>query len=63
MQQRKLLNKPNENEVTFKKQNISLKCCQPLELLTYIERGFRSFHTGNKGSVGQKDTKLVSIRL
>ena len=35
--------KPYVNEVILRGQNLSLKCCQPLELLTYIERGFRSF--------------------
>ena len=35
----RLLNKPYENEVTFRGQNIPLKCCQPLELLMCIETG------------------------
>ena len=39
-----LLNKPYKIEVTLKGQNIPLKCCQPLELLIYLERGFRSFN-------------------
>ena len=45
-----LLNKPYVNEVILRGQNLSLKCYQRLELLTYIERGIRSstFHTGNK---------------
>ena len=52
-----LLNKPYENEVTLKGQNTPLKCCQPLELLLYIEREFRSFHTYNIGSLGQRAAK------
>ena len=34
-----LLNKPYENEVTLRGQNIPLKQCRPLELLTQFERG------------------------
>ena len=40
-----LLNKPYEKEVISREQNPFLKYNQPLELITYIERGFRSFHT------------------
>ena len=36
---KRLLNKPYENEVTLTGQNPPLKCCQPLELLTYFEKG------------------------
>ena len=32
-----LLNKLYENEVILREQNLFLKCCQRLELLTYIE--------------------------
>ena len=46
-----LLNKPYENEVTLREQNPPLKYCQPLELLTYFEKRFRSFNTSNMGSV------------
>ena len=34
-----------------------------LELLTYIERGFGSFHAGNIGSVSQRAAKLHSCPL
>ena len=34
-----LLNKPYVNEVTLTGQNPPLKCCQPLELLTQLNRG------------------------
>ena len=59
----RLLNKSYENEVTLREQDICWKCCQPLELLTYIKRGFRYFHTGNKVSVGQRAAKLPYIKL
>ena len=36
---KRLLNKPYENEVTFISQNLPLKCCQSLELLTQLKRG------------------------
>ena len=42
-----LVNEHYENEVTLRDQNLPLKCCQPLEMLMYIERGFRSFYTVN----------------
>ena len=34
-----LLNKPYENEVTLTRQNLPLKYCKPLELLTQLKRG------------------------
>ena len=40
---KRLLNKPHENEVTLRGQKPPLKCCQPFELLTYFEKGIRSF--------------------
>ena len=58
-----ILNKPYENEVTLRGQNILLKCCQPLELLMYIGRGFRSFHEGNMGSVDQSAAMLLALKL
>ena len=45
------------------RQNLSLKWCQPLECLTYIERGIRSVHTGNIGSVGQRAAKLLDFNV
>ena len=59
----RLLNKPYENEVPLRGQNIPLKCCQPLELLKYIEREFRSIHTVTIGSVVQRSAKLLSVKL
>ena len=35
--------KSYENEVNLREQNISLKCCKPLELLIYFEKGFHIF--------------------
>ena len=52
-----------QTEVILRRQNIPLKFRQPLELLMYIEKGFRSFHTGNMGSVGQRAAKLLSVKL
>ena len=37
-QTKRLLNKPYVNEVILRGQNLSLKCCQSLKLLTYIEK-------------------------
>ena len=34
---KRLLNKPYESEVTLTKQNLHLKCCQSLELLTQLK--------------------------
>ena len=59
----RLLNKPYENEVTLRGQNIILKCYQALELRLYFGKGFRSFYTGNIGSVGQKASKLLAVKL
>ena len=58
-----LLNKRYVNEGILRGQNESLKGCQVLELLTCIEKGLRSLHTGNKGSVGQMAAKLPSINF
>ena len=58
-----LLSKPYKNEVILRGQKISLKCCQPLKLVMYIGRGFRSFHTGNMGSVGQRAAKLLAVKV
>ena len=57
------LNKPHENEVTLREQNVSLKFCQPLELLIYFGKGFRSFHTSNIGLVGQRAAKLLAVKV
>ena len=58
-----LLNKPYENEVIFRGQNMSLKCCQDLKLLMYIEKRSRSFHTLYVGSAGQRTAKLLSVNI
>ena len=58
-----LLNKPYVYRVTLRERNLALKCCQPLELLTYFESGVTSFNTGNMGSVGQRAAKLLSVKL
>ena len=58
-----LLDKPYENEIMLRGQNIPLKCCQPLELPMHIERGYRSFHTLDIGFVGQRAAKLPSNKL
>ena len=53
-----LLNKPYENEVTLRGQNIPLKCCKHAKLLMCIGRGLRSFHTLNVGSVLVKELQI-----
>ena len=50
-------------EVILRRQNIPLKCCQRLELLMYIGKGFRSFNSENLESVGQRALKLLAIKL
>ena len=50
----RLVNKPCENEVVLREQNISLKCFQPLELLMYFGRVVRSLQKSNIGSVGKR---------
>ena len=53
-----LLNKPYVNEVI-----LSWKFCQSLEIVIYIGKGFRSFHTGNTGSVHQRSQKLLAFKF
>ena len=43
-----------QNWVTLRQQNLSLKCCWPFELFSYHEKGFKSFHTFDMRSVGQR---------
>ena len=57
----RLLNKLYVNEVTLRVQNLSLKCCQPLGILTYFEKGFRSFLIGIIGSINQWAAKLPRV--
>ena len=40
-----LINKPYENEVILKEENLPLLCYQPLEMLIYFEKSSTSFHT------------------
>ena len=60
---KRLVNRSYVNGVTLRGQNPPLKYCQPLERLTYFERGFRSFNTGNMESAGQRAAKLPSFKL
>ena len=58
-----LLNMPYVNRVNLREQNLSLKCCNSLEILIYFGKGFRSFHTVNMGSVGQRAVKLLAVKV
>ena len=58
-----LLDKSYENGVIFRGQNLPSKCYQPLELPIHSEKRFRSFQTGNIGSVGQKVAKLLAVKV
>ena len=53
-----LLYEPYGNEVTLRGQN-----CQPLEILAYLFRGFRSFHTCNIGSADQRNANLLAVKI
>ena len=59
---KRLLGKPQKNEVILRGQNLPLKCYQPLDCLLYFEEGAISFHTGNLGSVGHRATKLLAVK-
>ena len=59
----RLFNMPYENGVILKGQNICLKCYQSLELLLYFGKGFRFFHKGNIGSVGQRASNLLPVKV
>ena len=39
------------------------KYYQPLQLLIHFGKGFRSFHAGNVGSVGQRAAKLLAVKI
>ena len=47
----------------MREQNLTLKCCQPLKLLTYFERRFRCFNVGNLESVGQTAAKSLAVKV
>ena len=57
-----LLNKPCVNIVILRRQNLSWKCCQSLELLTCIGKGFRSFHTFNNFTCENGAKQYFSLR-
>ena len=59
----RLLNKPYVSKVILRGQNLPLKCCQHLKMLIYFEERFRSFHTINIKSVGQRATKLSAFEV
>ena len=44
---KRLLNKPYNNEIVSRGQNLCLICCKSLELMLYFGKGLRSVHTGN----------------
>ena len=47
----------------MRKQNLSLKCCQSLELLKYIGKRLSSFQAGSIGSVGERAVKLPAVKF
>ena len=53
------LNKPYENEVTLREQNICLKCYQPLELMLYFGKGLDL----SKQSVCQRASELLAVKV
>ena len=53
------LNKPYVNGMTLSEEILSLKCCQPLELLIYFGKRFKSFHKFTIGSIGQSAVMLT----
>ena len=46
----------------MKEQKLPVKYYQLHELLIYFGKGFKSFHTGNVGSVGKRATKLLDVK-
>ena len=58
-----IFNKPYKMEVIFRGQNHILKCYQTLKFLIYFEKGFRSFHASNVGSVDQSAAKLLAFKV
>ena len=51
------------SKVILRVQIKSLKCCQSLEILIFVGKGFRYFHTGNIGCVGQRAAKLLAVKV
>ena len=47
------------NEVILRGHNLSLKCCQSLELLIYRGLRYRNLRRSSIGSVGQRAAKLA----
>ena len=58
----RLLHKPYVNGVTLRGQNLPLKCCQDLEILTLLN-GTRSLFAENMNSVGQLAAKLLAVKV
>ena len=46
----------------MREKNISLKCCYSLKLLIHFWKGFRFFHPGIVGFVGQRASKLLAVK-
>ena len=59
----RLLNKPYENEVTLREQKIPLKYCQTLNFQYTFQKSSRSFIAVNIKSVGQRDAKLLAVKV
>ena len=57
----RLLNKPYVNEVILRGQNLSLKCCRPLDLLTYIETFENDSNPFKTVSKGQEATSILRV--
>ena len=55
-----LINKPYVNEGILRGKNLFLNAAS---LLTYTWRWFRSFHTGNTESIGQRAAKLPAVKV
>ena len=53
---KRLLNEPYANEVTLRGQQLLLKFCQPLQLLTFFDSRFRSFNTDNTDRSNENGT-------
>ena len=52
-----------ESEVTLTEQNLPLNYCQPPKMLIYFEERLTSFHSFNIGCVGQRDVRLLAIKV
>ena len=52
----------NKHYEIFREQILPLKCSQPIKIVMYFEKGFRSF-SFNKGSVDKRAAKLLAVKL